>query len=96
MLRPRPVRSARSVSLLLGNRLPVRTADVSTGGFSVEAPFVFLPGSLLHGTLEVSGRELPFRGEVVWASPASQPQASSRMGVRFTDVPAEAHGFLAG
>jgi hypothetical protein len=96
MLRSRSARSARSVSLLLGNRLSVRTADVSSGGFSVEAPFVFFPGSLLHGTFEVDGRELPFRGEVVWARPAGEPQASSRMGVRFTQLPTEAHGFLAG
>jgi hypothetical protein len=96
MSHSRPARRARSLSLLLGNRLPARTADVSTGGFSVEAPFVFLPGSLLHGTFEVAGRELPFRGEVVWAAPSSQPHAPSRMGVRFTHVPAEAHGFLAG
>ena len=96
MLRSRSARSARSVSLLLGNRLPARTSDVSSGGFSVEAPFVFIPGSLLHGTFELDGRELPFRGEVVWARPAGEPQAPSRMGVRFTEVPAEAHGFLAG
>lgn len=90
----RPARSARSVSLLLGNRLPVHTADVSAGGFSVEAPFVFIPGALLHGTFEVDGRELPFRGEVVWARPGGEPQVPSRMGVRFTHVPAEAHGLL--
>jgi hypothetical protein len=94
MLRPRSVRHSRSLSLLLGNRLPVRTADVSTGGFSLEAPFVFLPGSRLHGTFEAAGRELPFHGEVVWASPAQQPQEPSRMGVRFTEVPAGAHGLL--
>jgi Tfp pilus assembly protein PilZ len=93
---PRPVRSSRHLSLLIGNRLSACTADVSPGGFSVEAPFVFLPGSQLHGTVEVAGRELPFRGEVVWAHPASQPQAPSRMGVRFTEVPPEAHGFLEG
>lgn len=96
MIPSRTVRHARRLSLLLGNRLPVRTADVSTGGFSVEAPFVFLPGSQLHGTVEVAGRELPFRGEVVWAAAASQPHEPSRMGVRFTQVPAEAHSVLAG
>jgi len=90
----RPVRSARRLSLLLGNRLPGRTADVSAGGFSLEAPFVFLPGSVLHGTFEVAGRELPFQGEVVWAQPASQSQAPSRMGVRFTQVGSEALGLL--
>jgi hypothetical protein len=94
MLRSRHVRSARRLSLLLGNRLSVSTADVSAGGFSVEAPFVFLPGSVLHGTFEVAGRELPFRGEVVWAQPASQPEASSRMGVRFTQVASEAQALL--
>ncbi len=60
----------------------------------MEAPFVFLPGSQLHGTLEVAGRGLPFRGEVVWARAASQPGAPSRMGVRFTQVASEAHGLL--
>ena len=92
----RSARSARSVSLLLGNRLPVHTADVSAGGFSVEAPFVFIPGSLLHGTFEVDGRELPFRGEVGVAgpSPPGEPRLPSRMGVRFTQVPAEAHSLL--
>ena len=63
MLPSRLVRSARRLSLLVGNRLPGSTADVSAGGFSLEAPFVFMPGSVLHGTFEVAGRELPFRGE---------------------------------
>jgi Tfp pilus assembly protein PilZ len=94
MLHTRLVRSARRLSLLLGNRLSVSTADVSAGGFSVEAPFVFIPGSMLHGTFEVAGRRLPFRGEVVWAKPASQPEAPSRMGVRFTEVASEARGLL--
>jgi hypothetical protein len=92
----RPVRNPRHLSLLLGNRLPASTADVSTGGFSLEAPFVFLPGSQLHGTLDVSGCALPFRGEVVWAKPASEPQAPSRMGVRFTAVAPEAVSLLEG
>lgn len=95
MLPSRTARHSRRLSLLLGNRLPVRTADVSAGGFSVEAPFVFLPGSQLHGTFEVSGQELPFRGEVVWAAASGQPHGPSRMGVRFTQVPAEARGLLA-
>jgi len=92
----RSARSARSVSVLLGNRLPAHTADVSAGGFSVEGPFVFIPGSQLHGTFEVDGRELPFQGEVVWARPAGEPQAPSRMGVRFTRLPIEARGLLLG
>jgi hypothetical protein len=94
MLPTRLDRSARRLSLLVGNRLPGSTADVSAGGFSLEAPFVFMPGSVLHGTFEVAGRELPFRGEVVWAKPGSQPEAPSRMGVRFTQVGSEALGLL--
>ena len=67
---------------------------MSAGGFSLEAPYVFMPGSVLHGTFEVAGRELAFRGEVVWARPASQPEAPSRMGVRFTQVGSETVGLL--
>ncbi len=55
-----------------------------------------MPGSQLHGTFEVAGRELPFRGEVVWAHPADQPQSPSRMGVRLTEFPSEAHFLLEG
>jgi Tfp pilus assembly protein PilZ len=94
MFDTRSFRHTRRLSLKLGNRLPAETSDISEGGFSVEAPFVFIPGSLLHGTVEVAGRELPFRGEVVWANPARQQNAPSRMGVRFTQLPAEAHGLL--
>ncbi|MFL5343384.1 MAG: PilZ domain-containing protein [Hyalangium sp.] len=93
---PRPARNSRRFSLLLGNRVFARTADVSTGGFSVEAPFVFMPGSLLHGTFDVGGCKLPFRGEVVWARPAGQPQAPNRMGVRLTEFPSEAQWLLGG
>jgi hypothetical protein len=94
MLPSRPARSVRHLSLLLGNRLPASTADVSAGGFSLEAPFVFLPGSQLHGTLDVSGCSLPFRGEVVWAQATSPAEAPSRMGVRFTEVAPEALSLL--
>ena len=90
----RSARHSRHLPLLLGNRLCAQTADVSTSGFSVEAPFVFMPGARLHGTFEVAGRELPFQGEVVWAHAATQPEAPSRMGVRFTQVTAEARGLL--
>jgi hypothetical protein len=85
----RSARSSRRLSLLLGNRLSAETVDLSAGGFSVEAPFVFMPGALLDGAFEVEGRELAFQGEVVWARPASESQEPSRMGVRFTEFPSE-------
>jgi alkylation response protein AidB-like acyl-CoA dehydrogenase len=74
--------------------VPGSTADVSAGGFSLEGPYVFVPGSVLHGTFEVAGRELPFRGEVVWAQATTEPQAPSRMGVRFTEVGSETLGLI--
>lgn len=93
---PRSARNTRRFSLLLGNRVFARTADVSAGGFSVDAPFVFMPGSLLHGTFDVGGCKLPFRGEVVWARPSDESKAASRMGVRLTEFPLEAQWLLGG
>jgi hypothetical protein len=92
----RPDRNTRRYALLLGNRLCARTADVSPGGFSVVAPFVFIPGSQLHGSFDVGGCKLPFRGEVVWARPSGEPQAPNRMGVRLTEFPLEAQWLLGG
>lgn len=76
--------------MTLGSKLPAFTADVSSGGFCAEMPGVFLPGSLVHGTIALGDHEVPFRGEVTWAR-AGDPRTStrSRFGVRFTEVPRE-------
>jgi hypothetical protein len=61
------------------------TAEVSETGFSAEMMQVFLPGSMVHGTICCGDRDLPFRGVVSWAE-AGHPRLSisSRFGVRFT------------
>lgn len=81
-------RHRRRLNVSLGGRLPAVTADVSLEGFSVEMSHVFVPGSRVHGTLHLGEREVPFKGEVAWATPGN-PQAStlSRFGVRFTETP---------
>ena len=82
-------RHHRRLNVSLGGRLSAVTADVSTDGFSVEMPHVFLPGSPVHGLLHLASGEVPFKGEVTWAKPGN-PQAStlSCFGVRFTEPPA--------
>jgi hypothetical protein len=88
-MKPQP-RSARKVLRLpvsLGGRLPAITADVSSAGCRLELPQVFIPGSLVHGYVLHGEKELPFRGEVVWAKPGD-PRASvySAQGIRFTSA----------
>ena len=80
-------RHRRRLTVSLGDRLPAITADVSSGGFSAEMPQVFLPGSLVHGTLQLGAQEVPFKGQVTWAQPGD-PMANtrSRFGVRFTEI----------
>ena len=64
------------------------TVDVSAGGFCVELVRVLPPGSTLAGSIHVSGRELPFGGEVVWARESAVGLGiRGRMGVRFTAPP---------
>jgi PilZ domain len=86
-------RDLRRLKVHLGGRLHAFTADVSPSGFCAELMQVFLPGSLVHGTIEVGAESYPFRGEVAWARPGN-PMASvrSRIGVRFLTVPDELFG----
>ena len=70
-----------------GDQQPAITADVSSGGFCVEMSEVLVPGSQVQGTLYFGSQEVPFTGEVTWATPVD-PRASTRgrFGVRFTEV----------
>ncbi|HZN94822.1 MAG TPA: hypothetical protein VFB81_19035 [Myxococcales bacterium] len=79
------IRRRRRLPVTLGGRLPAITAEVSGTGFSAEMMQVFLPGSVVHGTICCGQRDLPFRGVVSWAEPG-HPRLSiaSRFGVRFT------------
>lgn len=83
-------RQRRRLKLSLGGRLPAFTADVSPGGFAVEMMNVPRPGTTVHGTLSMGGREYNFTGEVSWAR-AGDPRLSvrGRVGIRFTGMPNE-------
>ena len=86
----RSKRYSRRFPVSLGGRLAAMTVDVSTHGFRIELPQVFLPGSKVDGFLLDGERELPFQGEVTWAKPGN-PQLSlySEMGIRFVDLSKE-------
>lgn len=83
-------RLRRRLRVSLGGKLPAVTANVSRQGFCAEMSGVFLPGSQVHGELEVGGKRYPFKGEVAWAR-AGDPRLSvaSRFGVRFTEIAAD-------
>ncbi|MBI3186143.1 MAG: PilZ domain-containing protein [Myxococcales bacterium] len=80
-------RQRRRLKVALGGRLPAFTADVSPGGFSFETMRVARPGTQLHGSLTLEGREFDFTGEVTWAF-SGDPRLSvrGRVGVRFTGI----------
>jgi hypothetical protein len=88
-------RHRRRLNVSLGGRLPAITADVSAGGFCAELPYVFLPGSMIHGSIAFGEREVPFKGKVTWAR-AGDPQMSPfcRFGVRFTEIPTDFSSFF--
>ncbi len=88
MKKRQTLRRSIRLPLSLGRRLPGLSADVSRGGFQVEMPQVFLPGSAVDGYFLVDDTEVPFSGTVTWAL-AGNPQASvySKMGVKFDALP---------
>lgn len=83
-LRPR---QRRRLEVLLGGKLPAVTADVSPGGLCAELPQVFLPGSLVQGSVRISEQEFPFLGQVAWAKPGNPMlEVRSRVGIRFLQI----------
>ncbi len=69
------------------------TADVSAGGFSLEAMTILPPGTEISGKLILGSQEFSFTGQVVWAK-FGEPRLNKRgrMGVKFLQV---ADGFNA-
>jgi hypothetical protein len=96
MKKRQTLRRSIRLPLSLGRRLPGLTADVSRGGFQVEMPQVFVPGSVIDGYFLVGDAEVAFKGTVTWATPGN-PQASlySRMGIAFDELPAALDSVLA-
>ncbi len=88
MMKRKTLRQSIRLPLSLGRRLPALSADVSRGGFQVEMPQVFVPGSKIDGYFLVGETEVSFKGTVAWAI-AGNPQASlySKMGVHFDTLP---------
>jgi hypothetical protein len=80
-------RLTRWLNVSLGGKLRAVTVDASASGFCAELDAVFLPGSRVHGDLQVSDRVFPFRGVVTWAQPGSRlRQERSRIGVAFEQI----------
>jgi hypothetical protein len=66
------------------------TTDVSAGGFCAELMRVFPKGTAVKGMLLVEGHEFEFSGRVAWAKQGDfRLNMRGRMGVAFTDAPAE-------
>lgn len=80
-------RLRRRLKISLGGRLPAFTADVSPGGFAIEAMTVLRVGTTVQGSLTMEGKEFPFTGKVSWSS-YGEPRLSlrGRYGVRFTGI----------
>ena len=90
----RSIRHRRRVRVTLGTT-PVFTADIGPGGFSAELMRVQPPGTPVQGWIRLSGREVPYAGEVAWAK-AGAPHLAlrGRLGVRFTTLPADVQALL--
>ena len=89
------IRHRRRVRVTLGTTL-IFTADIGPGGFSAELMRVQPPGTPVRGWIRLSGREVPYAGEIAWAK-AGAPHLAlrGRMGVRFTTLPADVQALLA-
>ncbi len=83
-------RQRRKLEVTFGGKLPAVTADVSATGLCAELPQVFLPGSMVDGTLKLEGRDYPFIGTVAWAEPGNPMlSVNSRVGVHFLQISEE-------
>lgn len=91
----RSIRHRRRVRVTLGTT-PIFTADIGPGGFSAELMRVQPPGTQVQGSIRLSGREVPYAGEIAWAK-AGAPHLAlrGRMGVRFTTIAADVQALLA-
>lgn len=86
-MQKRQPRTPLRLPVSVGRRAAALTADISSGGFSLELPHSFCPGASIDGYVLHGDKELSFRGEVSWFRPAD-PRLSvwNELGVRFTWV----------
>jgi hypothetical protein len=72
------------------------TVDIGVSGFCTQVLRVLTPGSLVEGTIQVNGTDIPFAGRVAWAKPGD-PRLSipGRMGLLLTRTSREYTNLLA-
>jgi hypothetical protein len=82
------------VPVTLADGLHARSTDISPGGICAEMQTTSFPGARLNGTLHLEDREIPFVGELAWAT-AAKSGRGCRLGLRFVDFDASLLPMLA-
>jgi hypothetical protein len=71
------------------------TQSLGVGGFSAEVMRVLPRGSSVQGTMRVGGKDVDYVGDVAWVKAGdSRINLRGRMGVRFTQLSAEARRII--
>jgi hypothetical protein len=71
------------------------TQSLGVGGFSAEVMRVLPRGSPVRGALRLGEKEFDYVGDVAWVKPGdSRINLRGRMGVRFTQLNAEARRLI--
>jgi hypothetical protein len=87
-------RHRRRVRVTIGGTASF-TQNLSVGGFSAEAMRVLPRGSPVRGSMYLGERDVDYVGEVAWVKPGdARVNLRGRMGVRFTQVDAEARRLI--
>jgi len=88
------IRHRRRIRVTVGTT-PVFTADIGPGGFSAELMRVQPPGTLVRGSIRLSGQDVGYAGEIAWARAGAPHMAlRGRIGVRFTALSPEGRALL--
>jgi hypothetical protein len=80
-------RHRRRVLARLDGLTSAFTVDVGPGGFCMLVNRAITPGTVLSGSLQVDGADVPFVGRVAWVKPGdSRLRIPSRVGVSFAGI----------
>ncbi len=87
-------RHRRRVRVTIGGKATF-TQNLSVGGFSAEVMRVLPPGSPVQGTMYLGEKDVGYVGSVAWVKPGdARVNLRGRMGVRFTELDAEARRLI--
>ena len=87
-------RARRRVRVTIGGTATF-TQSLGVGGFSAEVMRILPRGSPVHGTMRVGQKDFDYVGDVVWVKPGDpRINLRGRMGVRFTQLDAEARRLI--